>query len=231
MGWSCRADAGKVLAKFEEACRKSTGSSNTYKAFGKRYFFEVSGVEHADGAITGSIHRFVDKGRCVRSGSFRIEGDGTITRAPAFLKKAAKVAPKGMTVRIDNREGTILGADADKGRVFGSIAEYDKHIRRASMAEGLYCMKVFVEVSHPDEVDDYAMKHEVYNPARRLHPSDDMRYMPLAERMRRYCERVIGGEGFPCEYLRKNGKYEAEVERCAKWLGHLDAEEPRMRAA
>lgn len=91
MGWSCNASAGFVLDAFGAACVESTGSSNTYETKGKRYFFEVSSTEHDDGAITGSIFKFIGSGGfCVKSGSFRIEGDGTVTRAPAFLKKAAK---------------------------------------------------------------------------------------------------------------------------------------------
>lgn len=94
MGWSCRADAGNVLDKMSAACVASTGMSNTWEHNGVRYFFEISRTEHADGAITGSVCKFVGKDLCRKSGSIRIEGDGTITRAPAFLKNAAKAAVK-----------------------------------------------------------------------------------------------------------------------------------------
>jgi hypothetical protein len=58
---------------------------------GKRYFFEASNKEHGDGAITGTVWRMLDdlEGRCRRSSTFRIEGDGTVTRAPAWLRKVA----------------------------------------------------------------------------------------------------------------------------------------------
>lgn len=95
MGWSCRADAGATLDKFGNACIAQTGSSNVFEAGGKRYFYEVSNTEHGDGAITGSIWKFLThnpdgSGKCVKAGSFRINPNGSIARAPAFLKKAAK---------------------------------------------------------------------------------------------------------------------------------------------
>lgn len=90
MGWSCRADAGRTLDAFTRMCRDSTGMSNTYEAKGKRFFFEVSNTEHEDGAITGTIARFINESQCVSAGSFRINGDGSIARAPAALKAAAK---------------------------------------------------------------------------------------------------------------------------------------------
>ena len=89
MGWSCRADAGRTLDAWGRACQESTGSSNTFKVNGETYFFEVSRNEYNDGRITGSVWRFVDGERCVRAGNFHIEGDGTVSRAPAFLKRAA----------------------------------------------------------------------------------------------------------------------------------------------
>lgn len=90
MGWSCRADAANTMYKWSDACRKSTDSSNTWvEVDGKCYFYETSHTEHRDGAITGTIWRFTDDEHAVRSGTFRINPDGTIARAPAFLKKAA----------------------------------------------------------------------------------------------------------------------------------------------
>ena len=96
MGWSHSAKAGKVLEAWQNACANSTGTSNTWKDNGKEFFFETSNKEHSDGAITGSIQRLENSGSddCRRfaypNGSFRIEGDGTISRAPAFLKKCCE---------------------------------------------------------------------------------------------------------------------------------------------
>ena len=59
--------------------------------------------EHDDGAITGSILKFLPNlpdggtdpskdGSAVKAGSFKIAGDGTVARGPGFLKKLAAEA-------------------------------------------------------------------------------------------------------------------------------------------
>jgi hypothetical protein len=46
-----------------------------------------TGREQHDGAIVGQVWKYLPDGQHVkRAGSFRIEGDGTVTRAPKFLK-------------------------------------------------------------------------------------------------------------------------------------------------
>jgi hypothetical protein len=72
-----------------DLCVKQTGSSNKYEANGNEYFFETSRTEHGDGAITGQIWKYLKdgSGRVTKSGSFRIEGDGKISRGPAIFKK------------------------------------------------------------------------------------------------------------------------------------------------
>lgn len=97
MGWSCRAEASDVMKAWTAACVADTGSANVFVVKGTEYFWELSRTEHYDGAITGTIMKVVEKradgvSMAVRSGTFRIEGDGTVTRAPAFLKKAAKAS-------------------------------------------------------------------------------------------------------------------------------------------
>ncbi len=92
MGWSCRAEAAHVLDAWDTACRLQTATSNTFTSGGNKYFYERSNTEHGDDAITGVIYKYVDESRVRKSGTFRIEGDGTVTRAPAFLK-SVKVKP------------------------------------------------------------------------------------------------------------------------------------------
>jgi hypothetical protein len=95
MGWSCSAKASAVLQVWSDACFAQSGMSNVYLVSGKetfKYMFEVSNKEHNDGAITGKILRFVSETHVVNNGSFRIEPDGVCSRAPAFLKEAAKKA-------------------------------------------------------------------------------------------------------------------------------------------
>jgi hypothetical protein len=90
MGWSCSALASKTADKWSAFCAKSTGSSNVYIDKGVRYFYETSNREHADGAITGKIWRMADGDLAYPAGTFRINPDGTIARAPKALKDAAK---------------------------------------------------------------------------------------------------------------------------------------------
>jgi hypothetical protein len=98
MGWSCRKEASDTMRAWSDACHASSGSSNVWKsADGSEFFFEVSRKEHDDGAITGSIIALgapsgPDGARYGRkAGSFRIDPDGRVARAPAFLKAASAV--------------------------------------------------------------------------------------------------------------------------------------------
>ena len=94
MGWSCRAEAAATMEKWSNKCRANSGSSNVWGDRKGWYMFEASRVEHADGAITGTIMKFIgnpmgqDSCPASRVGSFRINPDGTIAKAPLFLKDA-----------------------------------------------------------------------------------------------------------------------------------------------
>ena len=91
MGWSCRADASKTLEAIEDACFKQSGASNVFSTSDGKYFFELSQKEYDDGAITGAIHKWIPGTTLVqKNGSFRIEGNGRVSRGPKFLKDAAK---------------------------------------------------------------------------------------------------------------------------------------------
>lgn len=90
MGWSCRADASRTMDKVTAACVKQTDMQNTFEVGGSKYFYDISRTEHNDGAITGTVFKFLPDGEhCRKSGSFRIEGDGTFSRGPAWMKQAA----------------------------------------------------------------------------------------------------------------------------------------------
>lgn len=94
MGWSCSAKASKVLEAWSDACFNQTGISNVFSTKnGKdKYMYEVSNKEHLDGAITGKIMCFISETHVVNKGSFRIEPDGKVSRAPKFLRLAAMQA-------------------------------------------------------------------------------------------------------------------------------------------
>lgn len=93
MGWSCSSDAYKTMEKWTQACRSATGSQNEFVVDGARFFWEMSRREHDDGAITGSVQKIVrvegTRMWAEKSGTFRIEGNGRVTRAPKFLKAAS----------------------------------------------------------------------------------------------------------------------------------------------
>ena len=89
MGWSCSRLASMTMDRWTVACIASTGIQNVFVSKSTRYFWEASRKEHRDGSITGQIFRHVDPTHVRPSGSFRINGDGTIRRAPKFLKDAA----------------------------------------------------------------------------------------------------------------------------------------------
>lgn len=91
MGWSCSSAASArldAISSWIVLNGNMDGSQNSWKdpRTGERYFFESSRREHSDGAITGSIWKFVGENSVVKSGSFKIERDGRISRGPAFFK-------------------------------------------------------------------------------------------------------------------------------------------------
>ena len=108
MGWSCAAKAGDTMRAMSEACFKTSGIQNVWvQPDGVRYWFEASRVEHDDGAITGKVWRMLDDDRCKPSGSFRIEGDGKVSRAPKFLKAAAASAAQIEIHAAELRNGRL----------------------------------------------------------------------------------------------------------------------------
>ena len=88
MGWSCGRGASERLDQLKDACVAQTGQANVYlDEVGRKCFFEASNKEHRDGAVTGSIMRDNPDGKtCRKVASFRIEGDGEVTRGPKFFK-------------------------------------------------------------------------------------------------------------------------------------------------
>lgn len=103
MGWGCNKDAGDTLDKISRWIVENFDNQNRWITKKGTYFFEISRTEHADGAITGSIRKILPAGtlyrgktypddRCTRSGTFRIEGDGTITRFPNLPKEVKRKA-------------------------------------------------------------------------------------------------------------------------------------------
>jgi hypothetical protein len=87
MGWSCSAKASDVMAAWSNFCYHQTEMTNMFRNNGKTYLLEYSNREYDDGSITGTILVQVEGNFYRKCGSFKINGDGTIARAPAVLKK------------------------------------------------------------------------------------------------------------------------------------------------
>ena len=83
MGWSCATKAMNVLEALNRYNRSIDYSQNDWYYRGKHYFYEISRIEHGDGAITGSVYN-LDTG--YKAGSLRIEPDGYVTRGAGGLK-------------------------------------------------------------------------------------------------------------------------------------------------
>lgn len=84
-----------TLKTMEEACKAATGVKNLWHQKGSDFVMDISSRFHDDGAITGRIQRIgkpdakgMRPSRLV--GTIRIEGDGKLTRAHAFLANAAR---------------------------------------------------------------------------------------------------------------------------------------------
>ena len=101
MGYSCTQAADKrldmIMGLRAGPMGKAPESTNMwYSDQGKQYFYEI-GRENRDGAITGSIYKMVQDG-CKKSGTFRIESNGQVTRFPC-LNSGQKRAAKATTVK------------------------------------------------------------------------------------------------------------------------------------
>ena len=100
MGYSCTQAADNKLKRIMSLragpMSQAPDSTNMwYNDQGNQYFYEI-GRENNGGEITGSIFKMVPGG-CKKSGSFRIESDGKVTRFPCLnrgQKRAAKAPMK-----------------------------------------------------------------------------------------------------------------------------------------
>jgi len=90
MGYSCTKAADDTLQGMMKFSR--AGESNTWRDDrGTKFFYEI-GREHADGAITGSIMKFINSHQCIPAGNFRINPNGSVARFPHINKAMRKFA-------------------------------------------------------------------------------------------------------------------------------------------
>lgn len=101
MGYSCAAKASYVqdammeLLQVNDARPENEKTSNGWQIDGKTYFCE-RGRENSDGSITGSVYGpwAQDPTRCIKVGSFKVDGDGKVVRwatSSASQRKLAEV--------------------------------------------------------------------------------------------------------------------------------------------
>jgi hypothetical protein len=94
MWFGYTASAYLAMEAIEYACRESRkGTSetdqNVFFANGKRYFYELSRKDMADGGIAGTVYESLPDTGCRKAGSFRIDGSGNVVRGPKLFKEAA----------------------------------------------------------------------------------------------------------------------------------------------
>jgi hypothetical protein len=96
MGYSATAKALDKLSMIIEASGQNRLANTWRKDNGIKVFYEI-GQEQSDGAVTGSVWVFTDESNRLakKSGGFRIEPDGFVTRFP-HLSKAMKSVSKQM---------------------------------------------------------------------------------------------------------------------------------------
>lgn len=133
MGYSSTVAAGRTSEQWTKACLEQTGSQNTFEDRGSVYMFERGrenddGAEtgtvyrfsagthlHANRSEPRPLSYLTPCERCgvtlkdhpsgsvTRSGSYRIEPDGRVTRAPAFLKRASASRDAELRASADRR--------------------------------------------------------------------------------------------------------------------------------
>jgi hypothetical protein len=106
MGYSCSRVAGLVLEQVSKNYSVD-GSQNVFSNGKDKFFFETSRREHVDGAITGSVYMMLPDGMAIKKGSFRINGDGTVSSFYGLTKEQKKkIQTEGMA--HDKKLGSIL---------------------------------------------------------------------------------------------------------------------------
>ena len=123
MGYSCSAKADDVkdaMIVQLKASGDEMSSSNGWESKGQKYILEI-GRENADGAITGTVHRWdgsmnalalVGESACQPVGSVRIEPSGLISRFPTSTKTHREAAMTAGLIRFHER--TRTGWNDDK---------------------------------------------------------------------------------------------------------------------
>jgi hypothetical protein len=90
MGWSCSAAANFTLdaiVAIQQKLGSVTSNGLVINGNTNAGFWESSRKEHDDGSITGSVWTMVGTDKCRRTGSFRINANGTIARFSSIPRR------------------------------------------------------------------------------------------------------------------------------------------------
>jgi hypothetical protein len=90
MGWSCSAAANFTLdaiVAIQQKLGSVTSNGLVINGNTNAGFWESSRKEHDDGSITGSVWTMVDADHCRKTGSFRINANGTIERFSSIPRR------------------------------------------------------------------------------------------------------------------------------------------------
>ena len=111
MGWSCNVAAALTLDAIQAAQERAgerTSNGLRSPAGESIGFFESSRTEHADGAITGSVWRYLPDGAHIRrAGSFRIDGAGKVSRFPMVPAALLRQCEAAGAAEYARRHGAI----------------------------------------------------------------------------------------------------------------------------
>jgi len=89
-------NADRIMLEWKSACLSDSGKTNVWYNEGKEYRWVMSTTQFCDGAVAGSIYK-INKDRPISS--FRIDGDGTVVRAPKFLRRASSKMEKEIALQ------------------------------------------------------------------------------------------------------------------------------------
>ena len=151
MGWSCARDAGCRLDAISAECLLCSKMTNQWTTKGDTYFYEV-GREQRDGSITGTIFLHLPDGKCRKSGSFKINPDGSWCRGPAWMRKVPFKLVKMTTSSGSNWVFLYPGELTDAG-LMSYMLEWVASFKEDGpnrMLEGAIPYPVEAEITDPD---------------------------------------------------------------------------------
>ena len=108
MGYSSTvmaAYAYESIAKQMKTAYGDDGTSNVFNTKDGTKFFTETGREQYDGAITGTIYKYVESEKVRAAGSYRIEADGIVTRFYGSSKEMREKAKTDADAKYEETYG------------------------------------------------------------------------------------------------------------------------------